>query len=654
MPDDRRTKLHCMEAAAIVTAAVWFLLSVLWDFYFDMNDDVLMKDILSGVYTGVPEALNIQMLAPVSFFVSLLYHLPGRADWYGIFLLLLQAVSFFLVLETALYLSGKRRREQDTEGNGSVRIAIEGTHDRIFRIGRMVLAGAAVSCTALLLMLYHAVIVQYTITVGCMSAAAAFLFLGMEVPDCSEPRFCRRFLKACLPSAVLIWLAFLLRSEMLLLMLPLILTAALFRTMEKRRADLDAFIPVRSAQDPEGKVSVRQEKKRHFRKTAPAVLLVLAVLSAGLLAGYGADAAAYGSPEWKEFRSWFDARTELYDFDSIPSYEENKSFYDSIGVNAASVELLQDYNFGLDDSLNADTLWKIADYADGIRTAGGTAAERLRDAAWNYRKHMFSTDDCPYNVLAAAGYVLLLLMAVTGAVDEYGGKSGKKLMVAILRTASELLFLFCVRSALWMYILYRGRAPLRITHSLYLAETAVLLGLILRFAAGLPKREQLTVPSELLILLGAVFFMPAQIRAVTVESYRRADVNAPYEEYLAYCSGHPDFYYLTDVYSTVDFSEKMFGAAAGSTRDGAANHDLMGGWACKSPLMVKKLEKFGYNNMKDALTGNDGCFAVVETGGDTSFLTDYYASSGEKIRADEYDRIGNSFTVFRVTKEDGK
>jgi hypothetical protein len=80
----------------------------------------------------------------------------------------------------------------------------------------------------------------------------------------------------------------------------------------------------------------------------------------------------------------------------------------------------------------------------------------------------------------------------------------------------------------------------------------------------------------------------------------------------------------------------------------------MGGWACKSPLMVKKLEKFGYNNMKDALTGNDGCFAVVETGGDTSFLTDYYASSGEKIRADEYDRIGNSFTVFRVTKEDGK
>lgn len=67
MPDDRKTKLHCMEAAAIVTAAVWFLLSVLWDFYFDMNDDVLMKDILSGIYTGVPEALNIQMLAPVSF-----------------------------------------------------------------------------------------------------------------------------------------------------------------------------------------------------------------------------------------------------------------------------------------------------------------------------------------------------------------------------------------------------------------------------------------------------------------------------------------------------------------------------------------------------------------------------------------------------------
>lgn len=46
-------------------------LSFCFDFYYDLNDDVLMKDILAGVYTGVPEGHNIQMLYPISLFISL-------------------------------------------------------------------------------------------------------------------------------------------------------------------------------------------------------------------------------------------------------------------------------------------------------------------------------------------------------------------------------------------------------------------------------------------------------------------------------------------------------------------------------------------------------------------------------------------------------
>ena len=32
-----------------------------FDYYYDLNDDVLMKDILAGVYTGTPEGHNIRL-----------------------------------------------------------------------------------------------------------------------------------------------------------------------------------------------------------------------------------------------------------------------------------------------------------------------------------------------------------------------------------------------------------------------------------------------------------------------------------------------------------------------------------------------------------------------------------------------------------------
>ena len=57
-----------------------------FDYYYDLNDDVLMKEILSGNYTGVPEGHNIQMLWLISAAISLLYRIVRIAPWYGVFL----------------------------------------------------------------------------------------------------------------------------------------------------------------------------------------------------------------------------------------------------------------------------------------------------------------------------------------------------------------------------------------------------------------------------------------------------------------------------------------------------------------------------------------------------------------------------------------
>ena len=83
------------------------LIGIFFDYYYDLNDDVLMKDILAGVYTGSPEGHNIQMLWPVSAFISLLYRIAGRLPWYGLFLCGCHFGCIFLITQRAVLLCGK-------------------------------------------------------------------------------------------------------------------------------------------------------------------------------------------------------------------------------------------------------------------------------------------------------------------------------------------------------------------------------------------------------------------------------------------------------------------------------------------------------------------------------------------------------------------
>ncbi len=50
-------KMRSLAWAAGVTAFLFVLLSLRWDFYFDLNDDVCMKDILSGIYRSALSSL---------------------------------------------------------------------------------------------------------------------------------------------------------------------------------------------------------------------------------------------------------------------------------------------------------------------------------------------------------------------------------------------------------------------------------------------------------------------------------------------------------------------------------------------------------------------------------------------------------------------
>ena len=131
------------------------ILSCLFDVYFDMNDDVVMSNILSGAYTGIPDGHNIQMLYPLAFLISVCYRIIPALPWYGFFLCGCFFVSFYFLGTRILdYLKGK--------------------YTKIIAVFLLLLFYIG-------LILYEMVYIQYTVVAGILALTAAVLFIS--TPD---------------------------------------------------------------------------------------------------------------------------------------------------------------------------------------------------------------------------------------------------------------------------------------------------------------------------------------------------------------------------------------------------------------------------------------------------------------------------------------
>lgn len=577
-----RINLEIIISVAVI-AAIAIVVGICGDYYFDLNDDVLMKDILSGAYTGAPDGHNIQMLYPVSLFISLLYGIGSNIDWYGIFLLTCQ----YFCLGTIIYKTLKAGR------NLEIKII------------------AVIAETAVIFGFFgaHLIYVQYTVVCGLLAATAAFAILTSEFPKGG-------MIDAVISVAMLL-IAFLIRSEMLLLMLPMFFVTVLMKF---------AF----------------SSKVMSFIRLGTAIVI-------GLVLCLGIHKLAYSSSDWKEFNRFFDNRTELYDFQYIPDYEENKEFYDSIGLSEGEYQLLVNYNFGLDDEIDADVLIEVAEYADSIRGEENPVFTRLKESLVLYlyrlrsigipRSYEYPMTDYPWN----AGVILLYASAVILALTGYNK----------LRQLLLLVVLFITRSGLWLFIIYRGRDPVRITHPLYFTEILILLGMILITADG---RMRIKTASLVALSLIGIISIPSVLGVIRNENLQREEMLANYGALYDYFRENEDSFFFLDVYSSVSYadevqyevatySEKMFYNVDNSVY----NHDILGGWASKSPLSAKKLEQAGLFDVQTALI-SDGVYFVQTLSKDTSWLYDYYRDKGIEIKIEKTGEIADLFAIYDITR----
>lgn len=578
-------------------AAMMLIIGSLFDYYYDLNDDGLMKDILAGVYTGTPEGHNIQMLWPVSALISVFYRVARPLPWYGLFLCGCHFGCFFLILKRSLKLASCGWEK--------------------------LLAAVAETLVFTAFFLEHLVYTQYTVSCTLLAGTAAFLFYTTDIELDN-----RNFVKSNLPAVCLVILAYLIRSEMLLLVLPMICVA--------------------------GAAKWGSEKKIFTPRHAKKYFSVIGMILVGLLLSQGVHMLAYSSPEWKSFTELFNNRTELYDFQVIPPYEGNEAFYESVGLAESEKILFDNYNFGIDEEIDHELMGQVAEYAGKLRKENTPVMQNLKEKAGAYLYRFLggktkSGSDYPWNYLVILGYVLAFL---TGIPLRNQAEQQKGPWQQRMKNAASILwklaFLFAVRTVLWMYILWGERSPSRITDSLYLMEFLILSAMILVHLGEIHSernRRWLEAVTGGLCILLAVMVLPAKGSAVMDQQAVREEVNAPYGELYAYFKEHPDQFYFMDVYSSVAYSEKMFK----NVDNTLANYDILGGWACKSPLQEKKLAAFGITDIEQALREEEHIYFVKNTAEDMQWLFRYYEGHGTPVKAALLATISDTFEIYQIS-----
>ncbi|WP_026509524.1 MULTISPECIES: hypothetical protein [unclassified Butyrivibrio] len=597
----------------LMTAAFAAVMGLLYAYYYDLNDDVLMKDILAGVFTGEPASHNIQMLYPISLILSGVYRMFSNADCYGIYLILCQYVSLFILIRFCVINifslpEGKPGRKLSPAKKTIIRLFVAAA---LFVISFALIAG-------------HFVFVQYTFTVAMLCAAAAVLFAD----------------RRGVLGTVLVILAFLTRSEMTSLMLPFVLLIPFYRFLE-------------------------EDKKGRKKEIAAVLIIVLGLVASELL-----NFAGYSLGEWRAFNSFFDSRTQIYDFYQIPDYDDNKEFYESIDLKESEYELLVNYNFGIDEKIDAGKMAEIAAYAKSIREKEGLFEAvkrclplylyRLRSVGIP-KSFEYPMTDAPWNIITLLMYLVVLGLAFLK------GKQSKKAASEMGKAFFRLIVLFAGRTLLWMYILVRGRDPIRITHSLYLLEIVVLVILtswILRDIEnfdGTGSDRDCTFNYHFLtggcllifLVIGAVFTL-FQDKIIRAEIAGREATNKAYEELDEFFKNNADRFFFEDVYTSVAYEDSgyTYSQRIGIKADNEiSNAILMGGWASKSPLEKEKLAFYGLDDSMEIALFDEKAYIAADKDRDMGWIVRYYEDKGKSVELTKEEEVGGEFVIWKLSEE---
>ena len=310
------------------------------------NDDYRMMTIASGAYTGTPSADIVFMRYPIGLMLSALYSLTTQVPWYGLFTMLCMFVPSCIF---CYYIVKKAYMKNYT------------------------LFGVCIYALAFLFLIRKYICLpQFTLTSAFMGTGAIVLIY--EMPSSKNIRH-------IVFAVICAVLSFSIRSKAFYLLLPLIALIVIVRLVN--------------------------EKGTKIWKPFLSVCLATLVLCGSV---YAVDCLAWNrSEEYQNFKEFNKARSEAFDYGSIPSYYDNMPFYVENGISEVTYRALSARYFDVDDSVDAETLQTIADYIDEVRSQSGSFFDRLITAFEETIDYWFKSGD---NIVKFVSLYVFVMLAV--------------------------------------------------------------------------------------------------------------------------------------------------------------------------------------------------------------------------------------------------
>ena len=338
---------------------VFYAIELLWIKPVDgINDDWGMYSILSGAYTGTPDAHVMFFLYPLAWLLSKLYTLHSSIPWYGLLQHGVQIAGLFVVYQRSMRIRVRHNPQEPFYKSALVCFLL-----LFFIMDLNVLSEA-----------------QYTTTAGLAAATALFCFATARINQSKIGFFLDN-----IPTLLFAWISFCMRQNIFYLMVPMAGMLWLSKWILSRRNE--------------------------YEDVAVKLLGFALILLLGMGILWGINAAAYASSEWSDFRKINHYRERVGDFYGWPEYEECQKELKAIGLDEEAYMYRRygapyiGYNMSVSD-------WKkMHDIAKSCYQARTSQKDRLKNIAVCSVSVFFYEDGMqPANLLT--GILLILTPAL--------------------------------------------------------------------------------------------------------------------------------------------------------------------------------------------------------------------------------------------------
>ena len=236
--------------------------------------------------------------------------------------------------------------------------------------------------------------------------------------------------------------------------------------------------------------------------------------------------------------------------------------------------------------------------------------------------------------------------------------TGKQRMLAIFK----VVCLFGIRVVLWLYLYMVDRLLDRVTIPLLMLEFVMLTAFVLCDGHFRKNNKAAKYTLYILCVAGFLAVSVGNFQSVHREYQNRAQADARWNALMDYCRKNGNNYYIVDVYSSTSYqgtpySEKIFIDKSSSYK----NFDICGGWAAKSPLARRKLERYHFKDIQNALYDPKSrnatkAFFVVKPNQELDWMIQYYKKRGMTVRTECMDQVqtdasAHAFDIIAVKQQ---